>query len=94
MTPGLGGAQGRLAAHLGPHPQHEGAVGVVSTGVLGLWVSSAAPSASSFQSESRSWPGWPPARWPGGQSSRILREQSGAGEGPVSSRYNTSLGRL
>lgn len=76
MTPGLGGAQGRLAAHLGPHPQRRGAVGVVSTGVLGLWVSSAAPSASSYQSESRSWPGWPPARWLGGQSSRILREQS------------------
>lgn len=35
--------QGRLAAHLGPRPQREGAVGVVSTGVLGLWVSSAAP---------------------------------------------------
>lgn len=76
MVPGLGRAQGRLAAHLGPGPQRGGAVGMVNTGVLGLWVSSAAPSASSYRSESRSWPGWPPARWPGGQSSRILKEQS------------------
>lgn len=54
-----------------------GAVGVVSTGVRGLWVSSAAPSASSYRSESRSWPGWLLARWPGGQSSRIRNTCSG-----------------
>lgn len=52
-------------------------LGVVSGGVSKVgWhplAALAAPSASSFRSGSRSWPGWRPERWTGYQNSQSLR---------------------
>lgn len=39
----------------------------------------AAPSASSFRSGSRSWPGWRPERWTGYQNSQSLRHTTAEG---------------